>query len=76
MRGLVSPGTAADSSPSRIWNDACRVATGRWTWGYAFEQMSYSQIAEVLDMPINTVKTLIYRARAGLAQSLGSQKQE
>jgi RNA polymerase sigma-70 factor (ECF subfamily) len=43
---------------------------------YAFEQMSYRQIAEVLDMPINTVKTLIHRARAGLAQLLGSHEQE
>ena len=37
---------------------------------YAFEQMSYRGIAEVLDAPINTVKTLIHRARAALAQAL------
>ncbi|MFP4058041.1 MAG: RNA polymerase sigma factor [Candidatus Brocadiia bacterium] len=37
---------------------------------YAFEQMSYREIAEVLDVPINTVKTLIHRARATLAQGL------
>lgn len=37
---------------------------------YAFEQMTYQQIADVLDLPINTVKTLIHRARAGLAESL------
>lgn len=37
---------------------------------YAFEQMSYAQIAQVLDMPLNTVKTLIHRARAHLAAAL------
>jgi RNA polymerase sigma-70 factor, ECF subfamily len=37
---------------------------------YAFEQMTYQQIADVLDLPINTVKTLIHRARANLAESL------
>ena len=37
---------------------------------YAFEQMTYREIAEVLNMPINTVKTLIHRARANLARAL------
>lgn len=35
----------------------------------AFEQMSYREIASVMDMPIGTIKTLIHRARAALAQS-------
>lgn len=39
---------------------------------YAFERMSYREIAEVLEVPINTVKTLIHRARASLAQKLES----
>ena len=30
---------------------------------YAFEEMTYQQIADVLDLPINTVKTLIHRAQ-------------
>ena len=38
--------------------------------------MSYREIAEVLQMPINTVKTLIHRARANLAQAMGSQESE
>ena len=37
---------------------------------YAFEQMRYREIGEVLDVPINTVKTLIHRARATLASAL------
>jgi len=37
---------------------------------FAFERMQYKEIAQVLDMPINTVKTLIHRARASLARSL------
>jgi len=37
---------------------------------YAFERMQYREIAQVLDMPINTVKTLIHRARASLAHAL------
>ncbi len=43
---------------------------------FALEQMTYRQIAEVMDTPINTVKTLIRRARATLAERLGPQKQE
>jgi DNA-directed RNA polymerase specialized sigma24 family protein len=30
--------------------------------------MSYAEIAEALQAPINTVKTLIHRARAALAR--------
>lgn len=37
---------------------------------YAFEQMTYREIAGILEMPINTVKTLIHRGRAALAQAL------
>jgi RNA polymerase sigma-70 factor, ECF subfamily len=37
---------------------------------YAFERMSYLQIAAILDVPTNTVKTLIHRARAQLAREL------
>ena len=37
---------------------------------YAFERMKYRQIAEALDVPIDTVKTLIHRARAALAAAL------
>jgi len=37
---------------------------------HAFEQMTYREIADVLEMPVNTVKTLIHRARANLAQML------
>ena len=36
---------------------------------YAFERMSYREIGEALDVPINTVKTLIHRARAALARA-------
>lgn len=43
---------------------------------YAFEQMSYREIADVMDSPINTVKTLIHRARVSLAQKLESRLQE
>lgn len=34
---------------------------------YAYESMSYNQIADVLGMPVNSVKTLIHRARQRLA---------
>ena len=43
---------------------------------YAFEQMTYREIAAVLQMPINTVKTLIHRARASLARALEPLMQE
>lgn len=37
---------------------------------YAFEQMSYRDIGETLGVPLNTVKTLVHRARATLAHAL------
>jgi RNA polymerase sigma-70 factor (ECF subfamily) len=37
---------------------------------YAFDDMHYRHIAQVLDIPTNTVKTLIHRARATLAKAL------
>ncbi len=42
---------------------------------YAFEHMSYRQVAEVLEMPVNTVKTLIHRARASLAESFKADRE-
>jgi RNA polymerase sigma-70 factor (ECF subfamily) len=42
----------------------------------AFEQMAYREIAEVLEMPIGTVKTLIHRARANLARALEACERE
>lgn len=36
---------------------------------YAMHEMDYRHIAQVLDVPVNTVKTLIYRARLTLAKS-------
>lgn len=35
---------------------------------YAFEGMTYKEIARVLEVPLSNVKTLIYRARARLAR--------
>ncbi|MGD2174367.1 MAG: RNA polymerase sigma factor [Candidatus Brocadiaceae bacterium] len=35
---------------------------------YAYEGMAYREIAQTLDVPINTVKTLIHRGRATLAR--------
>ncbi len=37
---------------------------------YAFEDMKYKDIAVVMDLPLNTVKTLINRARQTLAVAL------
>ncbi len=41
---------------------------------FAYERLAYRQIAEVLDVPVNTVKTLIHRARAELALRLDGQE--
>jgi RNA polymerase sigma-70 factor (ECF subfamily) len=37
---------------------------------FAFERLKYREIAEVLEVPINTVKTLIRRARGALGKAL------
>jgi RNA polymerase sigma-70 factor (ECF subfamily) len=37
---------------------------------HVFEGMPYREVAMVMDIPINTVKTLIHRARVGLARVL------
>jgi RNA polymerase sigma-70 factor, ECF subfamily len=36
---------------------------------HAMQGMTYQQVAEVMELPINTVKTLIHRARANLCQA-------
>jgi RNA polymerase sigma factor (sigma-70 family) len=43
---------------------------------FAFEHMTGREIGEVLDLPVNTVKTLIHRARAALAQTLDGMKEK
>jgi RNA polymerase sigma-70 factor (ECF subfamily) len=43
---------------------------------YAFDCMSYQEIATVLDMPINTVKTMIHRGRAALARAVEEAQEE
>jgi len=37
---------------------------------FAFEGMRYRDISDVLDLPVNTVKTMIHRSRAALAQAV------
>ncbi len=43
---------------------------------YAFERMKYREIADVIELPLNTVKTLIHRARAALAAALDGAPKE
>ena len=43
---------------------------------YAFEQMTYREIADVMEIRINTVKTLIRRGRAALAAKMTDCKKE
>jgi len=43
---------------------------------YAFEHMPYREIAAVLNVPMNTVKTLIRRARIALAKRVMSAEKE
>ena len=43
---------------------------------YAFEDMPYAEIARAMGVPLNTVKTLIHRARAALAAELGTNREK
>ncbi len=84
----IIPAVGHNPSPCEVAEDNEQTATIRATIGklpdrqreaitlYAFEQMSYRVISEVLDTPINTVKTLIFRARASLAQALDVHQEE
>lgn len=37
---------------------------------HVMQKMTYQQVAEVLEIPINTVKTLIHRARTNLSEAM------
>jgi RNA polymerase sigma-70 factor (ECF subfamily) len=50
--------------------DALPVVYGAIFTLYAINEMSYEEIAEVADLPINTVKTRLFRARAMLRASV------
>ncbi len=43
---------------------------------YAFDAMTYQEIAAILDVPENTVKTIIHRGRATLARALERTERE
>ncbi|MFZ3201886.1 MAG: RNA polymerase sigma factor [Candidatus Acidiferrales bacterium] len=43
---------------------------------FYFEERSYGQVAEALDMPMGTVKTFLHRAKKELASLLGAAGQE
>ncbi len=42
---------------------------------HAYERLSYRELAEVLDLPINTVKTYLHRARGRLARRLETSRE-
>lgn len=78
---LVEPASSEPPPPERIVRDEKAAAVQRAISKlpdrqreaillYAFENMAYREIAEALGTPINTVKTLIHRARASLARVL------
>ena len=78
---IVQPASREPSPPERLERDE-RMDRVRRLIGelperqrealvlYAFERMSYREIAEALDAPMGTVKTLIHRARAALARAV------
>ena len=39
-----------------------------------FEDLSYEEVAAVMDMPLGTVKSYLHRAKAALAQALGQEE--
>jgi len=79
----VEPGLASNESPdSSIW---IREALGKLEQTEReilmlreYEQLSYSEIADVLRLPVNTVRSRLFRSRLALRQYLepASQAQE
>lgn len=84
---FVDPVSAEPSPSERIVRDERAAAVRRAIMDlpdrqreaivlYAFEDMTYREIADALGTPINTVKTLIHRARSALAESVQESRRE
>jgi RNA polymerase sigma-70 factor (ECF subfamily) len=43
---------------------------------YAWEDLSYPEIARALDIPVGTVRSRLFRARRALRSALGSTSEE
>ena len=85
--GIIEPASPDAGPPERVESDERMKLMRRAVKGlpdrqrevivlYAFERMQYREIADALAMPINTVKTLIHRARAALAEALDASRGE
>jgi RNA polymerase sigma-70 factor (ECF subfamily) len=78
----IQPAERSESTPARVDPGALRAALehaiGRLREQYRrcivlrhMEERSYDDIAEIMDLPVGTVKTYLHRARNELKQMLG-----
>ncbi len=79
---VIQPADRSDSTPARVDQAALRAALdhaiGRLREQYRrciilrhIEERSYEDIAEIMDLPLGTVKTYLHRARNELKEMLG-----
>ena len=60
------------ASTVRRWSRACPSRSGEIVRLFYLEERSYEQVAAMLDMPINTVRSHLHRARKRLAQAMAT----
>ena len=75
-RTHATPGPAADDVALRRQVDALPERQRQAVTLYYLDERPVDEVAEMLGMPVNTVKTHLHRARARLAAALGAADEE
>ena len=75
--GLEARESAEDGSDPRLWQlvEALPDKQRQAVVLYYQDDRSVEEVADMLGMPVNTVKTHLHRARARLAAALGAEKE-
>jgi RNA polymerase sigma-70 factor, ECF subfamily len=73
---LATPATAADDTALRRHVEALPEKQRQAVTLYYMDERSVDEVAAMMGMPVNTVKTHLHRARASLATMLGAANEE